>query len=399
MVCSSRMWMSRGLALVFWLMRDRRSATAAEHGVLVSSLLFESASYSRRAIANLVAFTSRETPIMVHISANEREDRFLEVTTSEEFTMSGRVHLNPVRLATHHGSGSILLGHLLNARRGSELGLNFSYVILSSSKSRFFLPGVEAVVARAQYSLVTVPTWLRRTYCDSHKKKTHRFFFDALYGRNQTVCGAGFSTHEGAFFPKRVVLAFLHWLEATEVPRSDDRGEERTSSAYERVLSFTSQGGGGQGFEEIYLQSYVLAAHRAAYDAARKAPPLCAHEPPRWRQLDATDAIARRLGFDASKRLGPLQLKRWGDDDAYLDCLAAGDALALRTSDDERDANVRLQKTTLDCLTNVSLPRHFDRAPDVETKRATSLFGSEDPYPDLKALKTKVVAWLAEKGG
>ena len=275
----------------------------------------------------------------------------------------------------------MLLGHLSNAEYAASLDLPFDYVLLASSKSRFFLPGAEGLVVAAggHSSIARTPTWLAK-YCERRSKKhLHRFFFDALFpGNGSAPCVAGFSQHEGAWFPRATALGFLAWLNATP------DGENGT--LYDRVARVEGAGG-GQGAEEVFLQTWALARGSPAAGE----PPLCAHQPPRRLAVGALDVVARRLGVALESPFR--QLKRWagGGDDGFLECLGDGDGAGA--GDD-----AAVQATTLACVAaaNLSLPRAFPRGPAARASLSLIFEDGEggDPYPDLAALRARVAAWL-----
>ena len=219
--------------------------------VLVSSLVYEGGGYALRTLENILQFTRGDTPVVVHVSAGAKRSDFRDVAAFDG--RDGRLRVNPERFATRHGSGTVLLGHVSNALYGASLGLHFRHVLFSRSTSRFFRPGVERHVSRREYARVEEATWLRK-YCESRKRRLHRAFFDALadkatcraFGRVRRFFprperlrppGAGFSQHEGAFFPRTTVEAFAAWAKAGN------------GSVWARIEQLRGAGG-GQGAEE-----------------------------------------------------------------------------------------------------------------------------------------------------
>ena len=358
------------LAALACAQRERSATTGG--GVLISSLVYEGSEYVARTLENLVQFTRPETPIVVHFSASIRELQYRLAVRDAP----ARVRVNPARLLTHHGGGGVLLGHLSNAHHAAvALGLNFSHVLLASSTSRFFRRGVEAYVLRRDYVDVDEPTWLAK-YCLSRRRPLHRFFFDALMEGDKARCRAGFSQHEGAFFPRRVLERFERWAR---------RRPENGTTLLDRVARLTGASG-GQGPEEVYLQSFVLARDAEDYAAAPRGPPVCEHHPPRTRTVGAADAAAFRLGRNFSSGRAPFMIKRWGaDGDDFLACLARG-------ADGDAEA---LQRATVACVDEVGLdlPTTFDGARPGRSP-LLDFFGGEDPLPDLRAVGAAVRAWV-----
>lgn len=372
----------------------------------------------RRALVNLVQFTHPRTPIVVHLAA-QRGDETFEAMGALDF-LEGRVFFNPDRLATGHGHGSILMGHVYNAAHGASLGLPFDYVVCSASNSRFFIPGIESYVVGGHFSKIQSADWLARN-CEARPTgpkargpELHKFFFDALLGGDAHAspnCTTGFSRHEGMFYPRVVSEKFLDFARTT-------RDAESGGTIEERILNFT-KGYGGQAAEEVYLQSFVL--NRLSDDFHRVRPPafaspVCAHWPPRSGHVGALDVVAWRLGRNTSLEKSPYQLKRWLNDErnkdarqstAFLECLGAADA-RVRTALGLDGDELRLipdwyqQNNTLTCLYATRLDLRLagvasrNSNPKAAEHREKSLLGAAgDTYPDIAALPAAVRTWLA----
>ena len=67
-------------------------------------------------------------------------------------------------------------------------------------------------------------------------------------------CVAAFSQHEGLYVPTHVALNFTDWARRTLAPL--EKQATQASSVMDRLRR--SAGFGGQGIEELYLQSFIL---------------------------------------------------------------------------------------------------------------------------------------------
>jgi len=372
--------------------------------VLVSSLVHEELFYVARAVENLVAFTAPVTPIVVHLSAGR--EALARAPAEIRFD---RVFWNPKRFRTGHARGTILAAHLSNAAHGAALGLPFEYVLYAASTDRLFLPGVERFVVEGRFSKIGQAAWLRGACAEGGRQS---WFFRAV-ALNGT-CRAGFSQHEGMFYPRSAGERFAAFAASTKVTAElHDQAQKRvvaaTNGTLAEAIEAVVDGTGGWGAEEVFLQSFVLNRMRDELAAARPpkfAPSAEVHWTTRGQFVGARDVVAYRLGRNASLVLAPYMMKRWRPDplknrtadDRFLECLGARDA-AARTSPSELALvdDRALQRNTLACVDALAVdlggaePSH----PLAPQQAARSLFpGAENPYPDLVALRDKVRRWV-----
>ena len=309
--------------------------------VLCSILVFEGQDYVDHALNNLRQFTRASTKIIVHLS---------KVSSSRVQEIPGKLWLNPERVETCSGCGSVTRQHAANVVYAAyTLGLDFAHVAIFASTCRLFARGLEAHVARYEFSRVETPGWVspvlagcgtqnarnKNVLCDHETGKLKGwgdgwFDADALFVGGQGPRKAGFSTHEGSFYTRRAALAFAHWLlNETQLGDADVAFQTRVPKHK------------GIAVEEVLWPTYTLGQGATiGFNASAAGPSLCRHGAQMPTQGDvktATSIVTMRLGRDRRQCVTPVMFKKWGAGlvaQALLDCLAAADARA----DDGDDA-------------------------------------------------------------
>ena len=305
----------------------------------------------------------------------------------------------PARRFSFFAGGAFV--YVSNAERAREIALPFDYVVFSASKARLFVRGLEAyVVANEMTRLKDIAGGLhcetdaatRRAFLwdAEHRvraKDPHGWYFDALRA-SAGDCRPAFSNHEGFFLPAPLLLRFADWARATT---ATIRGN--ASSVLDHAASVVGALG-GNGVEELYLQSYIATRERDALNRTGAA--LCEHWPPRQRRVGVFDALSYRLGRNMSRLLAPLEIKRWaGDDreDRVLECWAREDRGGAP------DDSARAARSTLRCLRAAHLghmlpKKNMTGGMDRGRRAAFSVLGADDPFPDAARTAAAVRAFF-----
>lgn len=200
-------------------------------------------------LLNVLAFTRTNTAVMLHISSRllcSAAD--LRRWTSADLVKDRLVAVNPSRLPTRGGHGSVLYAHLLNARSATARWQNCCcYFVLQASNMLWVRSGMEARVESLRCSVgregwrkpnidmpLLIAGYHRGTAGDvltarlyhnltrSRYPMTAREIFavkskqpEKRAGDGERVSRFGWSYHEGAFYPYATVMRFLAHLEAS----------------------------------------------------------------------------------------------------------------------------------------------------------------------------------------
>lgn len=226
-----------------------RASTTAEH-LLVSCLVFEDREYIRQALRNLVDFTLPSTPIIVHFSRRTTKTipNYMDMSwwynglREEPESIKSRLLINPIRRETAHARGSILRAHFANFEYAKTKNISFDYVMFHASTSRFLFPGVEQYIFHHKFVRIQHPPYFSfdiwGTRCTQFSAQKHiatetpiaKFFgaitptiesrytgpcTQAAVGAGSKCNRAGFSQHEGSFFPRQTAETIFNFLATT----------------------------------------------------------------------------------------------------------------------------------------------------------------------------------------
>lgn len=210
-------------------------------------------------LLNVLAFTEPRTAIMLHVSSRlPCTAADMRRWTTSDLARGRMVEVNPTRLPTLGGHGSVLYAHLLNARFAAARWKSCCcYLVLQASNMLWVRHGMEARVERLRCS-VGIEGW-RRTDVDMplliagyrrgsagdvitarlyHNLTGSRYPMKAreiiaLERSRQSISSQvrhAWSYHEGAFYPHATVLRFLEFLESTlsreQIMQSSNSPEE-----------------------------------------------------------------------------------------------------------------------------------------------------------------------------
>jgi len=122
--------------------------------LLLSLLMYEEMWYITSLLKNLLAFTSNQTIIVIHLSQGSNY-----TTTELEFLkhFSPRIWINPERIVTRAFHGSLFRAHMLNLDHALRIGpthsISFTHLMICSSNSRLFRAGLEQYIFKHDSSL------------------------------------------------------------------------------------------------------------------------------------------------------------------------------------------------------------------------------------------------------
>ena len=250
----------------------RRQLCNGTSGTLISIAVgneTRSCQWVEALLQNALAFSRRDTRVVVHISST-LSCAAVDLVRWNRSSGADRVLVNPVRLATRLGHGSVLYSHLLNARAAAARwrGCCCQFV-MQASNMLWVRRGMEARVDELGCSVgregwrkpnkdmpLLMSGFLNGTVGDktsariyrdltrTQRKMTARAIFalrvrqpeqrrdvdSSLHGGGASEGRHAWSYHEGSFYPHATVLRFLAYLEAAltfdEIMLSSNSPEE-----------------------------------------------------------------------------------------------------------------------------------------------------------------------------
>jgi hypothetical protein len=276
-----------------------------------------------------------------------------------------------VRRETAHARGSILRAHFANVEYAQSKNVAFDYVMFHASTSRFLFPGVEEYIFRHEFVRIQHPPyfvfdiWGRKCTQFSAQKRTAtetpiaKFFgaitptIEAHYTGSCTrdavqkgsMCNrAGFSQHEGSFFPRETAETILNFLGTT--PHYNSTRFNETVAATRNnghthlpesmtILDWMPRvmGVAGASPEETWIPTFIslLPKLQAAYKAASPSAPVDRHWTKRNEKVAICDVLAileyrdhARCDFPhAVKRFAHLRNQGMEENTAFFECLAS----------------------------------------------------------------------------
>eukprot|EP00928_Gymnodinium_smaydae_P070365 TRINITY_DN5420_c0_g1_i1.p1 TRINITY_DN5420_c0_g1~~TRINITY_DN5420_c0_g1_i1.p1 ORF type:complete len:355 (+),score=40.60 TRINITY_DN5420_c0_g1_i1:95-1066(+) len=204
------------------------TSSAALPMVCISLCASEEAPWIDALLQNALAFTERSTHLALHLDANTHYDS----ERLDAWNKTVRVTLAQERVPVRRFHGSILYGHLLNARALPEA---CEFVVLQASNMLWVRRGMEAAVREARIGGPTPFSGPRAA-----RNLVHSFFADEIMAGKPTM---SWGTHEGSFYPALTLRAFDHSL--TQWIRRNG------STIQEAILDQPLR------MEEFWLQTYV----------------------------------------------------------------------------------------------------------------------------------------------
>jgi hypothetical protein len=315
------------------------TVTAEQH-LLVSCLVFEDRDYIRQALRNLVDFTLPTTPIVIHFSRRTTKTipNYQDMgwwhsgLREDQASIERRVIINPTRRETAHARGSILRAHFANYEVAKSRNIAFEYVMFHASTSRFLFPGVEEYIFHHEFVRIQHPPYFvfdiwgtRCTQFSAQKRiatetPIAKFFgaitptIEAHYTGSCTeaavkagsMCNrAGFSQHEGSFFPRDTAETIINFLattphynstrfnETVAATRNNDHTHLPESMS---ILEWMPRvmGVAGASPEETWIPTFIslLPKLQKAYKTSRPSAPVDRHWTKRNEKVAICDVMA-----------------------------------------------------------------------------------------------------------
>eukprot|EP01051_Picozoa_sp_SAG22_P018251 SAG22_NODE_3021_length_2018_cov_0.994789_1_plen_236_part_00 len=125
-------------------------SSAAPPAIVISLLSYAEAPMVREAVDNILRFT-RDCTVVVHISNSSKHDYSDALPDMQWLKAHPRVEVNPTRLATRWGHGSLLAAHIANYRHmagkyGARWLQEEGHFVFMADSARMISTGLEAYI-------------------------------------------------------------------------------------------------------------------------------------------------------------------------------------------------------------------------------------------------------------